>query len=153
MQLIVFIGLQGSGKSSFYRQRLVDTHVRLGMDMLRTRHRERLLFEACLAAKQPTVIDNTNPTAEERARYVAPAKAHHFEVVGCYFESRVADCTVRNEQRPAEQVVPRVGLLGTYKRLVCPSPAEGFDRLWYVRTDGAGGFVVEAWKDGPADEV
>lgn len=82
MELVIFIGLQGSGKSTVYKQRLVDTHIRLNLDMLRTRHCESLLFEACPAAKQPVVIGNTNPTIEERARYVLPAKAADFRVVG-----------------------------------------------------------------------
>ena len=33
-EAIIFIGLQASGKSSFYRQKFVDSHIRLTMDML-----------------------------------------------------------------------------------------------------------------------
>jgi predicted ABC-type ATPase len=67
MQLILFIGLQGSGKSTFYQRQFADTHVRINLDMLKTRRRERLLFDACLSAKQPAVIDNTNPTPVDRS--------------------------------------------------------------------------------------
>ena len=42
------------------QERFFRTHVRLSLDMLRTRHRERLLFQAYLEAKQSFVIDNTN---------------------------------------------------------------------------------------------
>jgi predicted kinase len=147
MELVVFVGLQGSGKSSFYRQRMVDTHIRLNMDMLRTRHREQLLFDACLAAKQPVVVDNTNPTLDERARYIRPAKAAGFRVIGYYFQSRVEPCKQRNQQRPPDQVVPLPGLLGTYKRLVVPTASEGFDQLCYVRITEGGDFAVEEWSD------
>lgn len=143
MQLILFVGLQGSGKSTFFARRFADTHVRLNMDMLVTRHRERLLFEACLAAKALAVIDNTNPTPEERARYIGPARAARFSVVGYYFQSSVETCRQRNEAR--SRVVPLVGLLGTAKRLVRPTLAEGFDALHYVRPDGHGDFIVEPW--------
>ena len=34
--------------------------------MLKTRHRESILIAACIEAKQPFVIDNTNPTPKER---------------------------------------------------------------------------------------
>ncbi|WP_197529108.1 ATP-binding protein [Aeoliella mucimassa] len=40
MEVVVFIGLQASGKSTFYKQRFVDTHMRLNLDMLRTRYRD-----------------------------------------------------------------------------------------------------------------
>ena len=51
MEMIMFIGIQASGKSSLYRDRFVDTHQRLNLDVLRTRHRERLLLDAFVAAK------------------------------------------------------------------------------------------------------
>lgn len=145
MQLILFAGLQGAGKSTFFARRFADTHVRLNMDMLVTRHRERLLFDACLSAKALTVIDNTNPTREERARYIVPARAARFEIVGYYFASAVETCRQRNESRP--RVVPLVGLLGTAKRMVLPTLAEGFDALHYVRADGNGDFIVEPWAE------
>ena len=58
------MGLQASGKSSFYLQQFYDTHIRLNLDMLKTRHREQLLFRACLTAKQPLVIVDILPTAK-----------------------------------------------------------------------------------------
>lgn len=145
VELILFIGLQGSGKSTFFARSFADTHVRINLDMLGTRHRERLLFDACVEGKTPMVIDNTNPTPEERARYIAPARAAGFSVVGYYFQSRVDDCQARNAGRSRE--VPLVGLLGTYKRLVLPTRAEGFDALRYVRIDEAGAFAVQEWSD------
>lgn len=147
MELILFIGLQGSGKSTFYRRNLVDTHLRLNLDMLRTRHREGILLAACLEAKQPVVIDNTNPTPEDRARYIVPAKAAGFRVLGYYFQSAIEDCKRRNAQRPPKQVVPVPGLLTTYSKLVRPSLNEGFDELKYVCIADAGQFLVEEWNN------
>ncbi|HET6252046.1 MAG TPA: ATP-binding protein [Tepidisphaeraceae bacterium] len=145
MELVLFIGLQGSGKSTFFARKFADTHIRLNMDMLNTRHREQILFEACLLAKQPTVIDNTNPTVEERARYIAAAKAHRFSVVGYYFQSRLEACKQRNAVRSEDKIVPMAGILGTYNRLVQPTAAEGFDRLYDVRIEEGGEFIVEEW--------
>jgi predicted kinase len=59
MEAVIFIGIQGSGKSSFFRERFFDSHVRINLDMLRTRRREELLVSACLQGGQPFVIDNT----------------------------------------------------------------------------------------------
>ena len=53
MEAVLFCGIQGTGKSTFYVRRFFRTHVRVNLDMLRTRHRELILFNACLAAKQP----------------------------------------------------------------------------------------------------
>ena len=54
MELVLFMGIQATGKSTFFRERFFDTHLRMNLDMLKTRHRESLLFAACLEAKQPS---------------------------------------------------------------------------------------------------
>ncbi len=146
MQGVIFIGLQASGKSTYYQRNLPKTHIRLSMDMLRTRHRENLLFEACLKAKQPVVIDNTNPTKKERARYIDGFKESKFEISGYYFSSSLSECLDRNALRTGKERIPDVGLKGTYNKLELPQYSEGFDRLYYVTIDN-NNFVVEEWKD------
>ena len=146
MELVLLIGIPATGKSTFARERFADTHLRLNLDMLRTRHREEILFRACLEAKQPVLIDNTNTTREERARYVAPAKAARFRVVGYYFSSKVADAVGRNAARPEGARVPDVAVRGMAGRLEMPRLDEGFDELHYVRLEPSG-FVVEGWRD------
>ncbi len=74
--------------------------------MLKTRHREALLLRCCLAMQQRFVVDNTNPTIAERARYIAPARAAGFRVVGYYFRAEARDCVGRNARRPARERVP-----------------------------------------------
>src|SRR5688572_1609072 len=66
MECIVFVGIQGSGKSAFFKERFADTHLRINLDMLKTRHREAAFFQLCLETGMRCVIDNTNPTAKER---------------------------------------------------------------------------------------
>ena len=61
MDAVLFIGLQASGNSSFYKERYFSTHVRISLDLLKTRNRERQFLTACLDTQQPFVIDNTNP--------------------------------------------------------------------------------------------
>ena len=147
MTAVIFIGLQASGKSTFYRDRFLDSHVRINLDMLKTRRRENVLLAACLEAKQPFVVDNTNPTKADRLRYIPAAREAGFKIVGYYFQSKISECMSRNEQRPKGQVVPRPGLLGTSARIERPEKSEGFDKLYYVRIDSNGAFVVEAWND------
>ena len=144
MEAVVFVGLQASGKSSFYKERFFATHVRISLDLLRTRNRERRLMTVCLETQQPFVIDNTNPTREERAKYIDAAKSAKYSVVGFYFRSKAEDCLARNQQRTDR--VPDVGLLSTAKKLELPTLEEGFDTLKYVRLTEAG-FVIEEWND------
>lgn len=70
MEAVIFIGIQATGKSTFSQQRFFSTHIRINLDMLKTRNRERTLPAACLEAKQPFVLDNTNLTREARAGYI-----------------------------------------------------------------------------------
>jgi predicted kinase len=146
MEALIFTGLQASGKSSFYKKQFFDTHLRINLDMLKTRHREQLLLQTCLAMKQPFVVDNTNPTARERARYILPANAAGFRVVSYYFGESLNDCLRRNELRPGKARIPAKGILGTYRRLVLPQLSEGFDALFLVQLDETNGhFKVEEW--------
>jgi predicted kinase len=151
MELILLIGIQATGKSTFSRERFFDSHVRLNLDSLRTRRRESILWEACLESKTPVVVDNTNVTRKERARYIKAALAARYKVIGYYFESRLAQALTRNEQRQGRQKVPRAGILGTSAKLELPDPSEGFSELYYVRLlstkDQPVGFAVEPWKN------
>lgn len=147
MELVLFVGLQATGKSSFYRRRFYRTHVRINLDMLRTRHRERILVEACIRALQPFVVDNTNVTKAERANYIETAKAAGFRVTGYFFRSRVAEALVRNALRPEDERVPDKAIHGTSGRMELPSVSEGFDALYFVQLTEGEEFIVEPWRD------
>ena len=144
MEAVVFVGIQASGKSSFYKERFFSTHVRISLDLLRTRNRERRLLTLCLETQQPFVIDKTNPTRQERAKYIDAAKSAKYSIAGFYFRSKAEECLARNRQRTDQ--VPDVGILSTAKKLELPTLEEGFDTLKYVRLTEAG-FVVEEWND------
>ena len=147
MEAVIFIGIQGAGKSTFYKGRFFNTHVRLSLDMLRTKHRQRLLLEACLEARQPFVVDNTNVTGDVRAGFIAPARAAGFRVVGYYFPTDVRAALERNSRREGVARVPDKGVFGTYKRLQAPGRDEGFDALYCVSVGDAGEFHVVEWAD------
>lgn len=61
-QAIVFIGIQASGKTTFYEQMLAGRgYVHISLDILHTRNKEDLLLMECLENGRSFVIDNTNP--------------------------------------------------------------------------------------------
>ena len=146
MEGVIFIGIQGSGKSTFFKERFFSTHVRISLDLLKTRFREQTFLDACLRTEQRFVMDNTNPTRDERQKYIAAAKANRYEVIGFYFQSKVAECLRRNSERSETDRVPDVAILLTAKKLELPTWDEGFDRLFYVRMEDQR-FVVEEWQD------
>jgi predicted kinase len=146
MELLIFIGIQATGKSSFWRERFADTHLRLNLDMLKTRHREKLLFNACIEAKARCVIDNTNLMRADRARYIVPARAAGFQVHGFFFESRSADALQRNALRHAKARVPDLGIKSAARQLQLPEFDEGFDTLTFVRITPENTFDCAPWK-------
>lgn len=143
MEAVILIGIQGAGKSSFYRERFFNSHIRINRDMLKTRYREAVMVQACILAKQPFVVDNTNVLASERARFIEPAREAGFRVVGYFFLPDVRASIARNKKRPGKEAIPVPGLLGTAKRLQEPQPDEGFDRLHTVRLTEDNQFLIE----------
>lgn len=146
MDGIILMGLQASGKSTFYKEYFFRSHIRLSMDMLNTRRKESLLLKACLDLQQGVVIDNTNPKKEDRQKYIKEFKAHNYKTIGYYFQSNLADCIERNEGRDGKDYIPKVGLYSTIKKLEHPSKLEGFDELYYVRIVN-NKFKIEEYQD------
>lgn len=142
MELILFIGIPGSGKSTFYVNNFLNSHVRISLDLLNTRFKESKYFELGLELQQKMVIDNTNVTTTERKKYIEQAKRRKYTVTGYYFESRVRECIARNEARLEK--INKIGILAKYKYLQMPSYEEGFDNLHYVSIE-SGVFKIRDW--------
>ena len=141
MEAVIFCGVQGSGKTTLYRDRFLETHARVSLDLLRTRAREAAFVRTCLDTRMPFVVDNTNPTVRERARYVQPARAAGFKLVAYFVEVDFAVAAARNAAR--ERTVPASGLRDVAKRLVRPTPEEGFDELFHATALPDGGWRIE----------
>ena len=139
-ELIVFVGLQASGKSTFFRERFAATHDLVSKDLFRNnRNRNRRqgeLVETALRSGRPVVVDNTNSTVEDRRPLVELGRRFGARVVGYHLESGLRECLARNARREGKARVPDVAILATAKRLVPPSRAEGFDEIYRVRPDG-----------------
>jgi predicted kinase len=143
MEAVILCGVQGSGKTTLYRDRFLDTHVRVSMDLLRTRAREAAFLKLCLDTRQPFVVDNTNPTPAERRRYIDPARAAGFRTFAYLVEVDETEALARNREREGARRVPISGVVGTARRFVRPTPEEGFDELWHATAAAGGGWRVE----------
>jgi predicted kinase len=142
MEAIVLCGVQASGKTTLYRDRFLATHVRISMDLMGTRAREAAFLELCLETRLRFAVDNTNPTPAERRRYVDPAREAGFRVIGYLVEVDPSVALARNAGRAGRARVPDRGVVGTARRFIRPSPAEGFDELWHA-TAAPDGWRIE----------
>jgi predicted kinase len=131
VRLLLFIGIPATGKSTFWREQLADTHLRVSRDMLKTPRREKILFDACLAVKCPFVLDNNNLTQLVRAPYITAARAAGYEVHAYYFDSTLADAIRRNANR--RHSVPTVVVATAFRKLQPPVFSEGFSEIIRVQ--------------------
>ena len=148
--LYIMIGIQGSGKSTFCRQFLPGV-VRVNLDTLKTRNNEKRLIGQCFEEGSSFVVDNTNPTREDRARYIGPAKACGYRVIGYFMQSRLKECIERNNLREGRARIPEKGIAATARRLELPVRAEGFDELYFVQNDGVT-MTVSEWRENHVPE-
>ncbi|MBO6208232.1 MAG: AAA family ATPase [Lachnospiraceae bacterium] len=144
-KMFVMMGIQGSGKSTFCARFLTDA-VRVNLDTLHTRNKEALLIAECLEKGCDFVVDNTNPTREDRARYIPKAKEAGYHVTGYFMQSCIQDCIQRNAQREGKARVPNGAIAMTSNKLEMPSYEEGFDELYFVKNENDNMEICE-WRN------
>jgi predicted kinase len=152
LECVIFVGLQASGKTTFYNERFRTTHEHVSKDEFRHARNRRLrqaaLIDSALCSGRSVVLDNTNPTPADRKAAIELARLRRARVVAYYFDSTIRASLARNREREGRQRVPDVAIFTTAKRLVPPSTAEGFDEIRTVQLT-EGGFVVSAGIEGP----
>ena len=142
--MAIMIGIQGSGKSTFCKEHL-SGFTRISLDDLHTRNKEAAALEKAMRGRLDIVIDNTNSTADDRRRYLDLAKAGGYITVGYFLQSKIRDCIERNRTRTGKARVPDTAVAATSNKLQIPSPAEGFDELYYVSITETG-FQIDDWR-------
>ena len=149
LELVVFAGLQASGKSTFFRTYFAATHVLVSKDLFRNNRnpnrRQTHLIEAALSAGCSVVVDNTNPTVGDREPLIRLGRAYGAIIIGYFFETEVPACLARNRQRAGKARVPDVAIYATANNLVPLSYEEGFAQLFGVSISGPSTFAVEPW--------
>jgi predicted kinase len=132
-ELVIFVGLQAAGKSTYYHTHLAATHVHVSKDLMRSsRTRDAIQLELiakALSEGKSVAVDNTNPTPADRAPLIELGRRHGARVVACFFETAVKDTVARNRLREGKARVPDVAIFATAKKLVPPNFEEGFDEV------------------------
>lgn len=134
---MIFIGLPGSGKSTFYREKFASTHALVSKDLMSPNNRRKDFHQreqiiAHFRAGKKVVVDNTHPTREARALLISLAREFGARVVGVHFTANVETCIARNAQREGRAKVPNVAIYAIAKKMEPPSPEEGFDDLQVI---------------------
>ncbi|HYR28464.1 MAG TPA: ATP-binding protein [Thermoanaerobaculia bacterium] len=132
-ELIIFVGLQASGKSTYYHTHFAATHVHVSKDLMKNARnrdaRQLEMIHEALSAGRSVVVDNTNATPAIRAPLIEAGRSHGARVEAYYFETTVKDAVVRNRTREGKARVPDVALFVTAKKMVPPGFREGFDEV------------------------
>ena len=148
----IFIGPQGAGKSTFYQTHFAATHAYVSKDALNRSKtmnkatKQNMLLEEALQAGRSVVIDNTNPTKEDREPLIRLGHLYHATVIGYYFDAPTSECLARNRERIGKARVPDKVIYITSKRITLPTFEEGFDALFRVHTKEDGLFEVVDWR-------
>ena len=142
-QIILAVGLPGSGKSTYFRRRgihpLSSDALRLWLldDETNQRYQHqvflalRYLLRLRLALDCPrNYVDATNLTPKERRPYFQLAARYGYEVRAIHFDVPLEVCRRRNRRR--RRNVPEEAMQRMARKLVPPTTKEGFVKITVV---------------------
>jgi predicted kinase len=90
------------------------------------------------------VVDATNPTPVDRARYLVPVKAAGFRVVGIEFHISLDLALARNATRLGKRRIPDKAIRATLKKMMPLSRDEGFYEILIAEVTAGGIELREA---------
>jgi predicted kinase len=131
MDLVILMGLQGSGKSTFRRLRFDATHLVVSKDQFRNnrrpQRRQMVLIEEALTAGRSVVVDNTNPRRLDRQPLLESGRLFGARNIGYILSSGLGASSRRNANRRGKARVPDVALWATASAFEHPSWSKGYD--------------------------
>ena len=139
MELIILVGLQASGKSTFYRTHFADSHEHISKDLLKSsknmnkNQKQVESIEKAFQEQRSVVVDNTNVTVQDRQPLIDVGRRYNAKIIGFYFQPYILGSRTRNKQREGKAQVPEKAIFITANKLEPPTYAEGFDTLYCVR--------------------
>jgi bifunctional polynucleotide phosphatase/kinase len=125
-ELVVFVGMPGSGKSSYYHKNLKE-HIHIEQDKIGTRPKLLKELDKAFLTGKSIVIDSTNPSQEKRSEYYEKAKKHNYNIKVIYF---LVNGTGFNKLR--EKPVPDIVYHIYFKNLEAPTAENTEGEILYV---------------------
>lgn len=131
-EIVVMVGVQGSGKSSFSKNYLVSKgYEQISNDKYRSFNKCTQVMEKAIAARKSVVVDNTNPDEDSRQQFIHIAKKHGLPI-RCFVMKTSLDHAQHNlkfryysdESIPP---IPDMAFNIYKKKFKMPELSEGFD--------------------------
>ena len=94
-----------------------------------------LVVQRLEAGRPVTYVDATSLTPWERRPYIRLGQLYDCEVEAVFFDVPVEVCIARNRFR--ERMVPEDAIRGLARKLIPPSPSEGFSAVTRVAPDAS----------------
>ena len=136
--LVIMVGAPASGKSYYSLGLESKGFVRINKDTMKTDKVAEKAFNAAFKEGRNIVIDNTNPTKETRAKWIAAAKKASYSVTIVWMNFPMAIVEFLDNYRiyknkNQDTHVPAVAMRVYYKKLEAPTQDE-CDNLVEVKT-------------------
>jgi len=133
-EVIILVGLPAAGKSTFVESHLIPhSYIQVNQDTLKTKEK---CVKACgdaLSQGSSVVIDNTNPTATDRALYITLANQRGVPVRCFVFDTNKELAQHLNVYREKinskRKAVPDIGYNVFNSKYQEPSVSEGFSEI------------------------
>jgi bifunctional polynucleotide phosphatase/kinase len=125
-ELIVFVGMPGSGKSTYYYTNLKEC-VHIEQDKIGSRKQLLKQLDISLLSGASIVIDSTNPSQENRLEYYEKAKKYNYKIKVLYF---LINGTGFNKLR--DKPVPDIVYHIYFKKLEPPCEENTPGEIFYV---------------------
>jgi len=125
-ELVIFVGMPGSGKSTYYNKYLSD-HIHIEQDKLGSRVKVIKHLDESLKSGKSIVIDSTNPTQEGREEYYLKARKYNYNIKVLYF---LINGTGFNKLR--DKPVPTIAYHIYFKKLEPPTIENTTGELIYI---------------------
>jgi predicted kinase len=97
------VGLQGSGKTTWFLEKCSQTHVYVSRDIQKTAAAEGVLIANCLKTGRSFSIDDANATRPARAPYIGDAKIEGLRVGGYFFDVPARTAIGRNNHSEGQK--------------------------------------------------
>lgn len=143
MEIIVFVGIPGAGKTTYFKANLFRKYAHVSRDIVGGSRMPHFLH-ACLATQMPFVFDNTNIKEIARARVLEMARGAGFKRTCYYFHTPLDLALARNARREGDERIPGHAIKNMFRELNVPHWNEMWDSI--VCIQGNTGELV-TWRE------